>query len=147
MKSDNDGSRTAAEANRLYWNSEQSVNSIAEVMGLSKSSLYGLIDPLSSESKCPDCSAEMVYRNRTALDKEALSCPSCGLQTGNSSGTKPKPAKGDASADSPVDATEERSAGSPSSTGRPSNRVLAGAALLGVAAGIVVAAAIRKRHD
>lgn len=61
----------------LYWNSERSVNSIAEELGLSKGRLYELIRPLAVGGKCPDCHSELVFENRTARDREDSICLGC----------------------------------------------------------------------
>ena len=67
-------------ANTFYWQSGRSVNQIAEEMDLSKSTLYGLIDPLPTELPCPRCSTSLAYANRTARDRGLLSCSECGLE-------------------------------------------------------------------
>jgi hypothetical protein len=67
-------------ANALYWESERSVNQIADEMDLSKGMLYGLIRPLPAELPCPRCSTGLEYANRTARERGMLSCPSCGLE-------------------------------------------------------------------
>jgi hypothetical protein len=67
-------------ANALYWESEHSVNQIADKMDLSKGMLYGLIKPLPAELPCPTCSTGLEYANRTARERGLLSCPSCGLE-------------------------------------------------------------------
>lgn len=69
-----------ARANDLYWDSEESVNDIAERLDLSKGTLYGLIRPRASGLDCPDCGTELEYPNRTAREKGFLTCPSCGLE-------------------------------------------------------------------
>ncbi len=67
-------------ANALYWDSDESVNQIAETLDLSKGTLYGLIRPRPAGVDCPRCQAEMEYANRTARDRSFLTCPSCGLE-------------------------------------------------------------------
>ncbi|MEZ4417392.1 MAG: hypothetical protein R3E10_16680 [Gemmatimonadota bacterium] len=67
----------AAEANRLYWSSNKGVNQIADDLGMSKGMLYAAIRPLPSEYACPLCQGELVYANRTALERQVLSCPEC----------------------------------------------------------------------
>lgn len=71
---------TEARANELYWESDESVNQIAEELGLSKGSLYGIIEPLPSGLACPVCGTELVYPNRTARDRGIVGCPSCGFE-------------------------------------------------------------------
>ncbi len=67
-------------ANDLYWQSDRSVNQIADEMDLSKGMLYGLIRPLTSDLPCPRCSTILEYSNRTARERGLLSCPDCGLK-------------------------------------------------------------------
>jgi hypothetical protein len=64
-------------ANALYWDSEDSVNEIAESLDLSKGALYGLVEPLATDEPCPACGASLEFSNRTARDKGLVACPSC----------------------------------------------------------------------
>jgi hypothetical protein len=146
------------EANRLYWESDQSVNQIGEALDLSKGVLYGLITPHPAGLPCPGCSEEMVFPNRTARDRGFLVCPECGMEEETSAVL----AFWDGEDDSDeVEAPEEpralgRRAGEAMqravSTGRdrvtnltPRGRIIAGTALLGVAAGIALGAHFRRR--
>lgn len=71
---------TEVRANELYWNSDLSVNQIAEELELSKGMLYGLVRPRPAGLACPECSEELVYANRTAKDRGMLACPRCGWE-------------------------------------------------------------------
>jgi hypothetical protein len=64
-------------ATLLYWNSDRSVNSIAEDLGLSKGRLYELIQPLKSGDQCGICQSDLVFENRTSRDRNEPLCPSC----------------------------------------------------------------------
>lgn len=66
-------------ANALYWESDRSVNHIADQMEISKGMLYGLIRPLTVGLPCPRCSSDMEYTNRTARERGFLTCSGCGL--------------------------------------------------------------------
>ena len=66
-------------ASTLYWNSDRSVNSIADDLGLSKGRLYDLIRPLGSGQECPNCQSELVFENRTARAGGDPVCPVCDL--------------------------------------------------------------------
>jgi predicted RNA-binding Zn-ribbon protein involved in translation (DUF1610 family) len=123
--------RLVEDANRRYWSSDASVNQIAEEMGLSKSSLYGMIEQLHSGLACPECSSELVFPNRTARDRKLVNCPACGFEGSADEATEPAGAGG---------AVEKRHAPTAATT-----RVVAGTALLGLAAGIVIGAAFRRR--
>ena len=67
-------------ANALYWESQLSVNQIADEMDVSKGRLYGLIQPIGAGLPCPRCSSEMGYANRTARERGFLTCPSCDFE-------------------------------------------------------------------
>lgn len=67
----------AGKANELYWGSDVSVNQIAEDLDLSKGALYATLVQLPSGNGCPLCGDEVGWPNRTARDRDQLSCPSC----------------------------------------------------------------------
>lgn len=67
-------------ANRLYWESDQSVNAVAESLGVSKGRLYDLVVPLSLGTPCPDCGADLAFPNRTARDRGLVTCDTCGFE-------------------------------------------------------------------
>jgi hypothetical protein len=147
------------QANRLYWESDESVNQISDELGLSKGGFYNLITPLPAGLPCPECGGEMVFPNRTAREKGFLACPQCGMEEEEDAvqsfwegrmealgkeGSIPSPRAlarraGDA-AEGAVATARERVSGM-----TPWNRVLAGTALLGVAAGLLLASYFRKR--
>ncbi len=64
-------------ATTLYWNSDRSVNSIADDLGLSKGRLYDLIRPLGSGRHCANCQSERIFANRTAHERDDAICPIC----------------------------------------------------------------------
>jgi len=146
------------EANRLYWESDQSVNHIGEALDLSKGVLYGLIAAFPAGLPCPGCSEEMAFPNRTARDKGFLSCPECGMEEEAAAVRAFWEGKGESNEG---EATREpralaRRAGEAMQravdTGKervsgltPRGRLIAGTALLGVAAGLALGAYLRKR--
>jgi hypothetical protein len=71
---------SVARANALYWESDRSVNQIADELELSKGMLYGLIRPLATPLACPRCSSALEYTNRTARERGLLTCAACGLE-------------------------------------------------------------------
>lgn len=124
-------SGTARRANELYWESDESVNRIADALDLSKSALYGLVEPYPAGVDCPRCAVPAHFANRTARQRALASCPSCDWQ-----GTVSTP---DAAP------PEERAAAPPAPrTSAALNRVLIGSALLGAAAGIALVAGMRR---
>lgn len=120
----------AERANTLYWDSDASVNDIADDLDLSKGSLYGMIEPRGSSLACPDCGSELEYPNRTAREKGFLTCGECGLEE------EEEVIRGLAgeSIVLPSDIGDE-------ATGR---RTLWATALLGAAAGILIARWMRR---
>ncbi len=127
MASEDD--RLTAEANRLYWESELSVNNIADELGLSKGTLYGLVRPLPTGEPCPECGSELVFENRTARDRGLGTCPACGAEADAEEAVVALTGGG-------RDDAEE---------GSTDSRFLTGAVLLGVAAGFIIARLTRGR--
>jgi len=146
------------EANRLYWESAESVNHIGETLGLSKGVLYTLISPLPAGLPCPRCGEEMVFPNRTARDKGFLECPECGMEEEEDAVQ--------AFWETEADIEEEEEATGPRAlanragqalqdamgTGRervanltPRGRIIAGTALVAAAAGLMLGSYLRKR--
>lgn len=120
-------------ANELYWQSDQSVNQIAEDLDLSKGTLYQAVQALESDVDCPRCWSGLVYPNRTAREKGFLTCPECGFE-----GHLEEVQEGSGSA--------RGSAGAASSAAEEGRRqVVIGAALLGAAAGLALAIWMRRR--
>lgn len=146
------------DANRLYWESGESVNQIGETLGLSKGVLYGLLDPHPAGLPCPGCGEEMAYPNRTARDKGFLVCPECEMEEEEGAVQSYWEGRAEAGEDTEMGRPRAlaRKAGnamhSAVSTGKdrvaslsPRGRILAGTALLGVAAGLVLGAYFRRR--
>jgi hypothetical protein len=69
----------AAEANRLYWETETSVADIAQQLELSRRSLYDSVDPLPSGATCEACGSPLVYENRSGRNAGEEMCPHCDL--------------------------------------------------------------------
>ncbi len=146
------------EANNLYWESDQSVNQISEALDLSKGVLYGLIAALPAGLPCPKCGEEMVFPNRTARDKGFLACPECHMEeeeaavrsywegegevpeVGSAEETPSFASRAGSAVQKAVDTGKERVTNL-----TPKGRVIAGTALLGAAAGLVLGAYLRRR--
>ncbi len=146
-----DVQKLADQANDLYWRSEQSVNQIAEMMDLSKSGLYALVDPFPAERPCPDCGEEMVFTNRTTKHKAIASCLECEDADGRAGpGPRPsrkragrRPSRSTQADDEPgtdLEPARDGAAVAKAHGGRSwrSNRILWASVLLGVAAGLYV---------
>lgn len=135
----------APRANELYWDSDVGVNQIAEDLGISKGSLYDMVRPLPSGLPCPRCGEEMVFPNRTARERGFLSCPDCGLEEDEESvqaaWSETTGRAGGGAVVVPPEAVRRAREGSDREDLR---RILAGTALLGVAAGIAIATFVRR---
>ena len=143
-------------ANTLYWQSERSVNAIADDLDLSKGALYGLIEPAQGERECPKCGADTVYANRTAQQRDRPTCSACEWTTtlsptdGYDISQVMTPAPGtSSSADS---SARDRSDEEQPLIQRPSSNTVAsprssivGGALLGAAVGLALLLWARRR--
>lgn len=141
-EADSDSPALRKKLNRLYWSSDRSVNQIADDLGISKGTLYEVVEPAGSGLSCPDCGSQLVYPNRTARDRGSLSCPDCGLEAERDQLAEGPGATGRS--------RHERSGGVPypasmREEGKDAlTRIVAGTALLGVAAGIVLVKVLRR---
>jgi hypothetical protein len=137
--------RAITEANRLYWETEESVAEIAQRLDLSRRALYDAVQPFGAGVSCPRCGGEFHFENRSARKSGQGTCSSCG-NTGYVDGV----AEGD-----PETAQLAVVAGDPESDPMRDMRepdlrhravVLGGAAIAGVALG-TFAAIIATRRD
>ena len=64
-------------ANHMYWNSSETVDRIAEQLGMSRNALYGSVRPEPAGVECPDCDEELVFPNRTSRLAGRALCLSC----------------------------------------------------------------------
>lgn len=122
-------------ANELYWNSDASVNQIADDLDLSKGALYGLIRALPARQPCPTCGQEMEFANRTAREKGYVTCPACETEKEIDPGedteaTTPRPGY--------------RVDGSDDASRAALRRIVAGTALLGMAVGVAFTLIARR---
>lgn len=136
----------AEQVNHLYWDGNQSVNRIADELQVSKGVLYELLDLLPAGLACPRCGQELGYANRTARDKGFVTCAGCGLEddaaavaamAGQVIAPAGAAAEKSAMADSPA-AAEPASLGPAIPLDAPNAGALVGAALLGLAVGLLL---------
>lgn len=144
------------EINRLYWGSDSSVGDIADQLGISRRALYDNIDPRPAGALCPDCGAELGFRNRTAADRREVSCAACGSEhvLDGDPGDTPQPDgqardQPGAGAGGPAVEQQERGARLSPIPPRPvpgtiSGPVLGSALVAGLAAGAAVGYLIRR---
>ena len=133
----------AAHANQLYWESGQSVNQIADELGISKGALYELITPLASPWGCPLCAAPLHYAHRTAHEKGVVTCSGCGTQFEDSDpqlGEAP-----DLAPDAPISSPAPVYVPRGRQEGHPPAQVLVGTAVLGVGVGLLLARIFGRR--
>lgn len=71
---------TRKEINRLYWESEESVSEIGDRLDISRRALYEGIEPRPAGAPCPDCGAELGFRNRTSAENLEAECAECGRE-------------------------------------------------------------------
>lgn len=90
---------TLRELNRLYWESNASVSQIADRLDISRRALYDGIHPQPAGRRCPECGAQLVYRNRTALENREAECPDCGFESALEASPPPAGAEHDPSSD------------------------------------------------
>ena len=117
-----------ARANDLYWHSGASVNRLAREMDLSKGALYEIIAPLPAGLPCPRGDGELSYPNRTARERGFVSCATCGLEDDEE---RVRAHLEDAESSTPP--------------ARNLQKLLAAAALAGVAVGLVLGGLVRRR--
>lgn len=65
-------------ANLMYWNSSETVDRIAEQLGMSRNALYASVRPLPTGAECPDCGEELVFPNRSSRLAGRALCLSTG---------------------------------------------------------------------
>jgi hypothetical protein len=80
----------AAEANRLYWETEKPVAEIADSLDLSRRALYDAIEPIGAGDTCPVCGGPMHYANRSARDAQQGTCYSCATASPQALPTEPE---------------------------------------------------------
>jgi len=131
-------------ANELYWSSDESVNTIADELDLSKGTLYNVIQPLPTGLACPECGAELEYPNRTARERGLVACPNGDFEGELEEGEA-------LTADSAVaqgrlgDSIGSAVGGLLDSSELGRTRTLVGGALLGAAAGLALVFWTRRR--
>jgi hypothetical protein len=114
-----------AEANRLYWETDESVADIARRLDVSRRALYDAIEPLPAGTACDVCGAPMAYENRSARLADDPTCPMCAAAGATDADLPPQP---------PFEPDDERVA------------VLGGAAVAGAVLGAILTFAVVPRR-
>lgn len=147
----------AADANRLYWESELSVSAIAEKLGISRRALYEALEPEASGVGCPDCGQPLAYANRSAQLAGEAQCVGCGLEADVPVRRKGEPAVAPAASARAASILEEPEAEQEEVAGpsapldldalalRERAVMIGGAALAGIVIGALAAFVAKKR--
>lgn len=101
-------SNTAAELNRLYWETDASVSEIADQLDISRRALYDGIEPRPAGHRCPECGAPLGFRNRTALENQEAECPACQFATELDEAAAEAAAEGQTTAGGPTEPATAR---------------------------------------
>jgi len=64
------------ELNEFYWDTDLSTSELKEHFRLKKP-VHHFVSPLPSEMACPNCAAILVYRSRSARDRDEKECHAC----------------------------------------------------------------------
>lgn len=67
-----------ASVDRLYWNSNGTVEELTTRLRISRQALYACINPLAAGASCQECGGEMVFANRTSRTTRKARCTGCG---------------------------------------------------------------------
>jgi hypothetical protein len=129
-------------ANELYWESDLSVNQIADKLDISKGMLYGLIRPRPTGLSCPICGDELVHPNRTAKERGLVGCGRCSWQGPED---EAEMFSADREDEPPGFGTVPIPPGTSGALLKGDRRVMVGGALLGAAAGLALMFWARRR--
>jgi hypothetical protein len=133
----------AAEANRLYWQTDKSVAEIAESLDLSRRALYEAIEPIAAGSTCEICGTMLHYANRSARDAKQGTCFSCAT----ASPQQQEQVEAEPWTWSPAARQAAREAPPAARDLAARARRLGGAALIGVIAGAALTNMLLRRRD
>lgn len=67
-----------ASVDRLYWNSDGTVEELTTRLGMTRQALYACVHPLPAGALCHECGHEMVFANRTSRTTRKARCTGCG---------------------------------------------------------------------
>lgn len=129
--------------NELYWQSDRTVDSIMEELGVGKKALYASIRPLPSEIACSTCGHETVYTTRTQRVGGSPVCLTC-ANPDSDGGVKPS--RDFEEEDEPQDELDGWTRWREDLRSVPPQRVamIGGAAALGAVVGAAAARALRR---
>jgi hypothetical protein len=135
--------------NQLYWESDNTVDSISRELEVGRNALYAALTPLPSGARCLECGADTVFTNRTSRAAGMAVCRSCEERDAMMDGPTTAPDASVNGGDRPQDDTElERwTRWREDLRSVPPQRaaMIGGAAALGLVVGAAAARAIRSR--
>lgn len=141
--------RLTRKANQLYWETDRPAGQLAEELGVSRSKLYAMIEPLEIDASCEACDGTLVFGSRTDRDAGRARCSECGVAKELPESAQLQPAEsGSASSAEP---TGNRPPSSPPDESPPeplldpATRDLWVSAAAGLAVGLLAAAWLRRR--
>lgn len=79
-------------ANKLYWNSDKTVDQVAEEAGLSRHALYAVVEPLPAGVACTACGGQLEYANRSSRAAGLAVCAECGNEQNSATAAAWEPA-------------------------------------------------------
>ena len=131
-------------ANRLYWESDETVADVARQLEMSQSTLYAAVEPRPTGIACSRCGAATHYLNRTGRAAGEAVCSACGSVTQAGAEATRAVAAPDASAEG---ATDKLRRFKEDLSAVPAERaaLIGGAAALGVAVGAAAVKVVRKK--
>jgi hypothetical protein len=68
------------QANERYWDSDDTVDTIARELGLSRKAMYAAVSPRPTGDRCPTCADPLVFTNRTTRAAGTGYCAGCEAQ-------------------------------------------------------------------
>lgn len=146
--------QTRAQANELYWDSDESVGQISDRLEISRRALYDSIDPRPADVACPECGGPLGFRNRTAADRREAECRDCGHEQSAPAREQSAPTSTGAADEAPDSPEIERDAraarlaplgGGVAAAPPGTGPLLGGAMLAGLAVGAAVAYVVKRR--
>jgi hypothetical protein len=133
-------SRLAAKANKLYWDTTRPAGRLADELGISRSKLYALIEPIRLEANCHECGTTLVFSSRSDREARRGHCPECGTVAEVAASAKAAPP-----APPRASSGDKTSRAARNLVAAPGIRELWAAALVGAAAGLLAGAWWRRR--
>lgn len=80
MDNNDNADEAYRQANDLYWNSDLTVDQVAEQAGLSRHALYAAVEPLAVDVACDACGGALEYPNRSSRAAGRATCAACGAE-------------------------------------------------------------------